>query len=108
MAKLVSKKTTTTVTEEVEIIPATPGTEQGHRYLKVCGYGMFFATPFRYFNYATNRYGTYRDTDGDEVVKPQINLNAKWLAEAGFNVGDQIDVEVTENKLVIRKLCIGI
>ena len=90
MAKLVSKKTTTTVTEGVEIIPATPGTEQGHRYLKVCGYG------------------TYRDTDGDEVVKPQINLNAKWLAEAGSNVGDQIDVEVTENKLVIRKLCIGI
>ena len=90
MAKLVSKKTTTTVTEEVEIIPATPGAEKGHRYLKVCGYG------------------TYRDIDGNEVVKPQINLNAKWLAEAGFNVGDQIDVEVAGNKIVIRKLCIGL
>lgn len=30
MAKLVSKKTTTTVTEEVEIVPATPGAEKGH------------------------------------------------------------------------------
>lgn len=39
MAKLVSKKTTT-VTEEVEIVPATPGAEKGHHYLKVCGYGL--------------------------------------------------------------------
>ena len=86
MAKLVSKRIITTVTEEVEIVPAVSGVEKGHRYLKVCGYG------------------TYRGADGDEVVKPQINLNAKWLAEAGFNVGDQIDVTVAENELVIRKL----
>ena len=86
MAKLVSKRITTTVTEEMEIIPAIPGEEKGHRYLKVCGYG------------------TFRDADGDEVIKPQINLNAKWLAEAGFNVGDQIEVTVAENELIIRKL----
>ena len=86
MAKLVSKKITTTVTEEMEIIPAIPGEEKGYRYLKVCGYG------------------TFRDADGDEVIKPQINLNAKWLAEAGFNVGDQIEVTVAENELIIRKL----
>ncbi|MBR4454669.1 MAG: SymE family type I addiction module toxin [Solobacterium sp.] len=52
-------------------------------------------------------YGTYRDADGDEVVKPQINLNAKWLAEAGFKVGDQIDVTVAENELVIRRMIIS-
>ena len=86
MAKLVSKRITTTVTEEMEIVPAASGVEKGHRYLKVCGYG------------------TYRDVDGDEVVKPQINLNAKWLAEAGFNVGDQIDVAVAKNELVIKKM----
>ena len=86
MAKLVSKRITTTVTEEMEIIPALPGEEKGHRYLKVCGYG------------------TYKNSDGDAVVKPQINLNAKWLAEAGFNVGDQIDVAVIENELVIRRM----
>ncbi|WP_287683148.1 SymE family type I addiction module toxin [Bacteroides sp.] len=86
MAKLVSKKTTTTVTEEVEIVPATPGAEKGHHYLKVCGYG------------------TYLDAEGEKAEKPQINMNAKWLEEAGFNVGDQIDVIAKENELVIRKL----
>ena len=86
MAKLVSKKTTTTVTEEVEIVPATPGAEKGHHFQKVCGYG------------------TYLDAEGEKAEKPQINMNAKWLAEAGFNVGDQIDVIAKENELVIRKL----
>lgn len=86
MAKLVSKKTTTTVTEEVEIVPATPGAEKGHHYLKVRGYG------------------TYLDAEGEKAEKPQINMNAKWLEEAGFNVGDQIDVIAKENELVIRKL----
>jgi hypothetical protein len=39
MAKLILKRTTkTTVTEEIELIPAVPGEEQEHRYLKVCGY----------------------------------------------------------------------
>ena len=86
MAKLVSKKTTTTVTEEVELVPTTPGEMKGHRFMRVRGYG------------------TYRGANGREMDKPQINLNAKWLAEAGFDVGEQIDVEVRENELVIRRL----
>jgi hypothetical protein len=86
MAKLITKKTITTVTEEVEIVPAASGEEINHRYMKVGGYG------------------TYRGEDGQDESKPQINLNAKWLAEAGFHVGDQIDVAVAENELVIRKL----
>lgn len=86
MAKLITKKTTTTITEEVEIVPAASGEEINHRYMKVGGYG------------------TYRGEDGQDESKPQINLNAKWLAEAGFHVGDQIDVAVAENELVIRKL----
>ncbi|MBO5567392.1 MAG: SymE family type I addiction module toxin [Clostridia bacterium] len=49
-------------------------------------------------------YGTYRGEGGRDENKPQINLNAKWLAEAGFHVGDQIDIAVAENELVIRKL----
>ena len=60
--------------------------KKGHHYLKVCGYG------------------TYLDAEGEKAEKPQINMNAKWLAEAGFNVGDQIDVIAKENELVIRKL----
>ena len=89
MAKLVSKRTTTTITEEMEIVPSVPGEEIGHRYLKVHGYG------------------DYQGTDGKRYKKPQINLNAKWLAEAGFGVGEQIDVEIRENELVIRKLVVA-
>lgn len=86
MAKLVSKTTTTTVTEEIVIVPTSPGEEKGHRFMKVHGYG------------------SYLGSDGEEMSKPQINLNGKWLAEAGFDVGAQIDVEVCENKIVIRRL----
>ena len=86
MTKLVSKRTTTTVTEEVVLIPAASGEEINHRYMKVCGYG------------------TYRGDDGKDEAKPQINLNAKWLAEAGFHVGDQIDISVKENELVLMQL----
>lgn len=38
MARLVKTRTTTTVTEEVELVPAATGAEIGHRYLTVCGY----------------------------------------------------------------------
>ena len=89
MARLVKTRTTTTVTEEVELVPAAAGAEIGHRYLTVCGYGEYCAA------------------DGSRVAKPQINLNAKWLADAGFGVGEKIDVEVKENELVIRKLAVG-
>ena len=43
MAKLVTKRTTTTVTEEVELVPAPAGEEIGHRYLTVSGYGDYYA-----------------------------------------------------------------
>lgn len=89
MAKLVTKRTTTTVTEEVELVPAPAGAEIGHRFFTVSGYGDYYAA------------------DGSRVTKPQINLNAKWLADAGFGVGEKIDVEVKENELVIRKMAVG-
>ena len=89
MAKLVTKRTTTTITEEVELVPAPAGEKIEHRYLTVSGYGDYYAA------------------DGSRVAKPQINLNAKWLADAGFGVGEKIDVAVRENELVIRKLAVG-
>lgn len=52
MARLIAKKATTTVTEEVEILPPEPGEDLGHRFMTV------------------GRYGTYRGTDGHEVEKP--------------------------------------
>jgi len=89
MAKLVTKRTTTTVTEEVELVPAPAGDKFEHRCLTVGGLGEYYGA------------------DGSRVAKPQINLNAKWLADAGFGVGEKIDVEVKENELVIRKLAVG-
>ena len=41
MAKLVSKKTTTTVTEEVKLVPTTPGEVTNHRFMKVRGFGTY-------------------------------------------------------------------
>ena len=67
MANLVKKKTTTTVTEEVEIIPAAPGEEIGHRFMTV------------------HEYGQYIGEDGGSVGKPQIILNAKWLADPYYD-----------------------
>lgn len=86
MAKLV--KRTTTVTEEVEIVPAAAGAEVGRRFLTVSGYG------------------DYLDADGRRVAKPQINLNGKWLLAAGFEIGEKVDVGVRENELVIRRLAV--
>ena len=51
MAKLVSRKTTTTVTEEVELVPTTPGEVKNHRFMRVRGYG------------------SYRGSDGIELEK---------------------------------------
>ena len=72
MAKLVSKKTTTTVTEEVKVVPTTPGEVTNHRFMKVRGFG------------------TYLAANGRERNKPQINLNAKWLAEAASRSGSRL------------------
>ena len=68
MAKLIKTKTTTTVTEEIELSPAVPGKEISHRCMTV------------------NGYGEYTGDDGRQHVKPKINLNAKWLADAGLTL----------------------
>jgi hypothetical protein len=35
--------------------------------------------------------------------RPQIRLQGKWLREAGFRQGDQIQVAVVEGRLIIQK-----
>ena len=89
MAKIVKRRTTTTVTEEMELVPTEAGEEIEHRLMTVHGYG------------------NYIDDDGYSVSKPQIIMNAKWLADAGFEPGSKIDIEVRENQLVVRKLVEG-
>lgn len=74
MAKIL--KTTTTVTEEVTLLPETPGEAPlpSHVY-RLCGLGSYHE-------------------DGNEVRKPHVSLNGKWLVEAGFHVGDRIPYAV--------------
>ena len=43
MAKLVKKKTTTTVTEEYDIYPEAAGKEIGHRFMTVHEYDQYCA-----------------------------------------------------------------
>lgn len=38
------------------------------------------------------------------VQVPRIHLSGKWLLEAGFDVGDKIEVKVTANCLTVRKI----
>lgn len=35
---------------------------------------------------------------------PWLNVNGLWLEQAGFKIGDQIEINVRRNKLVIKKL----
>jgi len=35
---------------------------------------------------------------------PFIRMRGRWLAEAGFGVGDRLAVEVAEGELVVRRL----
>lgn len=36
-------------------------------------------------------------------VNPQIILQGNWLEQAGFSFGDAINVNVSENQLIITK-----
>ena len=42
------------------------------------------------------------------ATHPRIMLQGKWLQDLGFEVGQKINVSVSENKLVIeRSACYG-
>ena len=41
-----------------------------------------------------------RDTKNVNV--PWLNLSGLWLAEAGFDIGDEIDISVAKDTLIIR------
>ena len=42
-------------------------------------------------------------TDSSKTV-PWLNVNGQWLEQAGFKIGDQIQIDVRRNRLVIKKL----
>ena len=94
MAKLISKKTITTVTEEVEIVPAASGEEKGHRYLTVGGYDDI-----------TDQIDAIRDEKQrlllEDAEKEGARQQLKMIGE--FLDGQQEEVEEYDEALV-RKL----
>lgn len=42
-------------------------------------------------------------TDTSKTV-PWLNINGLWLEDAGFKIGDQIQIDVSNNQLTITKL----
>ena len=39
-----------------------------------------------------------------EVKQPFVRMQGRWLAEAGFQPGDKIDVEVDYGRLIVTKV----
>ncbi|WP_020603234.1 SymE family type I addiction module toxin [Spirosoma spitsbergense] len=35
---------------------------------------------------------------------PALKLSGHWMASAGFSVGDQVSIEVSDGQLIIRKI----
>lgn len=35
---------------------------------------------------------------------PWLNVNGIWLEQAGFRIGDQIEIDVQNNQLIIKNL----
>lgn len=40
----------------------------------------------------------------DKTIVPEILLKGKWLSEMGFLPGQEVKIELEENKLVITRL----
>jgi len=52
------------------------------------------------------RRGIVRVFTGQDSSKtvPWLNVNGLWLEQAGFKIGDPIQIDVRRNQLVIKKL----
>lgn len=37
-------------------------------------------------------------------IKPKIILSGDWMKEAGFTIGSQIEIEVRNNQLILKRL----
>ena len=44
----------------------------------------------------------YRYSNNEPVSN--ISLIGKWLVEAGFNIGDEIEVQTVKEKIIIKKI----
>jgi len=41
-------------------------------------------------------------TRKDECV-PELRMSGTWLSNAGFEIGDLVSIEITNNSLIIKK-----
>lgn len=53
--------------------------------------------------YGKYRNGGMRLCDPDPREVPWLNVSGDWLKQAGFEIGDQIEITVGENELHIKK-----
>jgi toxic protein SymE len=51
-----------------------------------------------------SRYQVSNDRWQEGSNVPWLNIRGKWLARAGFNIGDQIEIEVENGVLTIKKM----
>jgi len=43
-------------------------------------------------------------TRGDQKIVPELRVNGIWLEQHGFKVGEQVEITVKENQLIIKPL----
>ena len=87
MTKILKTVTTTTTTTSYDYAPAKAGETKSNRLMKV--------------GYICRDKASAR---GRSYDVPFIRMAGNWLADAGFGIGDQIQVEVKENQLVVTRL----
>jgi hypothetical protein len=54
------------------------------------------------FNHRGRRVAKIYLLEKDYQQVPMLRLTGKWLAKAGFDIGQLIEIEVKRNKLIIR------
>ncbi len=37
------------------------------------------------------------------TVKPKLTLSGKWMQDAGFEIGEEVNISVSKNLLIISK-----
>lgn len=37
------------------------------------------------------------------ILKPKLIISGNWMKEAGFEIGDKVNITVNENQLIINK-----
>lgn len=49
-------------------------------------------------------YKVKRNVKREISLSPQINLSGDWLQSAGFEVGESIQVYVSQNQIIIKRI----